>query len=450
MTSQEELLKAAGQHVLGNVRPQRQVVFTRASGSRMWDADGHEYLDGVSGTMGVAMVGHAHPKVTERLARQLAELPSHAFWHLSPPVIELAERLSAIAPTGPAKTYLCPGGGEGVDAAVKLAMAITGRTEVVSLHGAYHGMSLAGMSLGGLPAYREWFPGHTRWPGFQQVPSPDPYRPALSEPGDWQTGDGPPDWRPAARALEATLDRGTYHNVAAVIFELVQGPGGHVALPPGYVTEVRRICDQRGILLIVDEVQTGIGRCGARWACDLYQLRPDIVVIGKAFGGGFPFGGVVARADLVTPEIEASPWHILTFGNQPLQAAAALAVLDIVEEEGLVERANVLGDRARQRLGELAGRYPVIGDVRGPGLFIGVDLVTYRESRAPATEACRAARDHALDLRLLTGFGGAANVLKLKPPLTISDADFAELLDRYEELIAFTDSAVAYGGPGQG
>jgi 4-aminobutyrate aminotransferase-like enzyme len=434
------LLDAADRFVLGNVRPARQVVFARGRGCRMWDADGREYLDAVSGTMGVAMVGHAHPKVTERLTRQLAELPSHAFWHLSAPVIELAERMSELAPNGPAKTYLCPGGGEGIDAAVKLAMAVTGRTEVVSLHGAYHGMSLAGMSLGGLPAYREWFPGHARWPGFQQVPSPDPYRPSLGAAGDW---------RPAARALEATLDRGTYHSVAAVIFELVQGPGGHVELPAEYVAEVRRICDQRGILLIVDEVQTGIGRCGAVWASDLYRVRPDIVVIGKAFGGGFPFGGVVVAADLVTREIEASPWHILTFGNQPLQAAAGLAVLDIVEEEGLVSRAAVLGDRARRRFRALAGRYPVIGDVRGPGLFIGVDLVTDRETRVPATAACTRAREYALDIGLLTGFGGAGNVLKFKPPLTSTDEEIDAMLDRCEQLIDFVDSAVR-DGRGQG
>ena len=396
---QDALLGAASRYVLGNVKPRRQLVFTRASGCRMWDADGREYLDGVSGTMGVALVGHAHPKVTERLARQLADLPSHAFWHLSVPVIKFAERLSAIAPHGQAKTYLCPGGGEGIDAAVKLAMAITGRTEVVSLHGAYHGMSLTGMSLGGLPAYREWFPGRARWPGFQQVPLPDPYRPAVGSPGDW---------RLAVQALVATLDHGTYHNVAAIILELVQGPGGHVELPPDYVAEVRRICDQRGILLIIDEVQTGIGRCGETWASDLYQVRPDLLVIGKAFGGGFPFGGVVARADLVTPEIEASPWHILTFGNQPLQATAGLAVLDIVEEEGLVARARVLGDRARKRLHELASQYQVIGDIRGPGLFIGVDLVLDRESKVPATAACTLAREHALAIGLLTGFGEPA------------------------------------------
>jgi 4-aminobutyrate aminotransferase-like enzyme len=297
-------------------------------------------------------------------------------------------------------------------------------------------MSLAGMSLGGLPAYREWFPGRARWPGFQQVPLPHPYRPVVGTPGDW---------RPAVQALEATLDHGTYHNVAALILELVQGPGGHVELPADYVAEVRRICDRREVLLIVDEVQTGIGRCGANWASDLYQVRPDLVVIGKAFGGGFPFGGVVARADLVTPEIEAMPWHILTFGNQPLQAAAGLAVLDIVEEEGLVERARVLGDRARQRFRELAGRYPVIGDVRGPGLFLGVDLVVDRDSKVPATEACARARNHALDIGLLTGFGGAGNVLKLKPPLVTGDEDFAAMLDRYEELIAFVDSAVRDG-----
>lgn len=154
---------------------------------------------------------------------------------------------------------------------------------------------------------------------------------------------------------------------------------------------------------------------------------------------------MVARADLVTPEIEASPWHILTFGNQPLQATAGLAVLDIVEEEGLVARARVLGDRARKRLHELASQYQVIGDIRGPGLFIGVDLVLDRESKVPATAACTLAREHALAIGLLTGFGGAGNVLKLKPPLTTGDDDFDAILDRYEELIAFVDSAVREG-----
>jgi 2,2-dialkylglycine decarboxylase (pyruvate) len=431
-TTPDELRVAADRHVLGALRRGRRVVFARASGSRMWDTDGREYLDAVSGTNGPAMVGHAHPHVTEVVSGQLAELPSHFLIHDSVPLIRFAERIDAISPVGPAKTFLCPGGGEAIEAAVKLAMRLTGRAEVISLHGAYHGMSLATMGLGGLPALREWLPEGLRWPSFQQAPLPDPYRPPL--------GDG---WEAVAKALEATLDAGTMHPPAAVVLELVQGPGGHVELAPGYAAEVQRICRERGVLLIVDEVQTGLARCGTTWACDLHGVQPDMVVVGKAFGGGFPFGGVIARADLIDDEVEASPWHILTFMNQPLQAAAGNAVLDIVEDERLAERATRLGAHATARFRGLADRYEVIGDVRGPGLFIGVDLVEDRTERRPATEACTAAWDDAMERGLITWFGGAGgNVLKFKPPLTSSDDEIDAMLDLCEETIAFVERRV--------
>jgi 4-aminobutyrate aminotransferase / (S)-3-amino-2-methylpropionate transaminase / 5-aminovalerate transaminase len=414
---------AADRHVLTPMLRDRRMIYTRGEGCRLWDAEGNEYLDAVSGTNGVALVGHSPPRVAEAVAKQFTTLSSHFLNTASPPQIELARRISETAPTGPSKTYLCPGGGEAVEAALKLAIRITGKGEVFSLHGGYHGTGFGGLG----------------WPTFQQVPSADPYRPTVGE-GD--------DWRPAARALEAAIDSGTYNNVAAVILELVQGPGGHVALPRGYVQEVRRITEARGVLLIVDEVQTGLARCGAMWCSDLYDVRPDIVTIGKAWGGGFPFGAVIASADLITPEIEATPWHILTFQNQPLQAAAALAVMDIVEEEGLVERCAAIGRRATERFEEMAEHHPVIGDVRGPGLFIGVDLVVDRETREPATEACREALDHALDLGLLTYFGGAGNVLKFKPPAVTSDADIETMLDRCEEVIAFVEGRVEAGRTG--
>jgi 4-aminobutyrate aminotransferase-like enzyme len=430
---------AADRHVLTPMRRDRRMIYARGEGCRLWDVEGNEYLDAVSGTNGVALVGHSNPRVANALAGQFNTLSSHFLNTASPPQIEFARRVSEIAPTGPSKTYLCPGGGEAVEAALKLAIRITGRGEIFSLHGGYHGTGFGGMGLLGLPHVRDWFPGGIRWPTFQQVPSADPYRPTVGE-GD--------DWRPAARALEAAIASGTYNNVAAVILELVQGPGGHVAFPREYVQEVRRITEARGILLIVDEVQTGLARCGAMWCSDLYDVKPDIVTIGKAWGGGFPFGAVIASADLITPEIEADPWHILTFQNQPLQAAAALAVLDIVEEEGLVERCAAIGRHATERFQEMAERHPVIGDVRGPGLFIGVDLVVDRETREPATEACREALDHALDLGLLTYFGGAGNVLKFKPPAVTSDEDIDVMLDRCEEVIAFVGAAVEAGRTG--
>ena len=429
----QSLRTRADRYVLGALRRERRVVFTKGSGSRLWDAEGREYLDAVSGTNGPAMVGHANPHVVAAVSAQMAELPSTFLIHDSVPVIRFAERISEISPTGPAKTFLCPGGGEAVEAAVKLAMRITGRNEVISLQGAYHGMSLATMSLGGLPALREWVPGGMRWPSFQQAPAPDPYRPVLVSDADW---------RPAAAALRAALDAGTYHQVAAVILEIVQGPGGHVELPGDYVREVADICRERGVLLIVDEVQTGLARCGALWACDLHGIRPDIVVIGKAFGGGTPFGAVIVRADLINDEIEASPWHILTFMNQPLQAAAGNAVLDVVETDQLVDRAVELGERARARFREMAKTYEVIGDVRGPGLFVGVDLVTDRSTREPASDACTQAWEHAMDIGLITWFGGSGNVLKFKPPLTSTDEEIERMLERAEAVIAFVETHV--------
>lgn len=430
------LHEAADQHVLSPMLRERRLIFTRGEGCRLWDAEGNEYLDAVSGTNGVALVGHSNPRVADAVAAQFKQLSSHFLNAASPALIELGRRISETSPTGPSKTYLCPGGGEAVEAALKLAMRITGRTEIISVHGAYHGTGFGGMGLLGLPHVREWFPGGIRWPSFQQAPNADPYRSALG---------APDDWRPAARALEAAIDSGTYNRVAAVILELCQGPGGHVQFPREYVQEVRRITESRGILLIIDEVQTALARSGSMWCCDHYDIKPDIVTIGKAWGGGFPFGAVIADASLITCEMEADPWHVVTFQNQPLQAAAALAVLDIVEEEGLVERAAALGRHATQRFEEMAERYSVIGDVRGPGLFIGVDLVVDRETREPATQACSGAIDHALDLGLLTYFGGAGNVLKFKPPVVTSDADIDEMLDRCEQVIAYVQRAVEAG-----
>jgi 4-aminobutyrate aminotransferase-like enzyme len=435
----DALRRAADRHVLHSVergRGDRRLVLARASGSRVWDVDGKEYLDAVSGTNGPALVGHNHPAVREAIVAQLDRIADHFYVYDSPPVVELACRLADIAPGRLDKSIFCPGGGEGIEAAVKLAMRLTGKTEVVSLYGAYHGMGLATSGLGGLPALREWMPGAQRWPTFRQGPAPDCYRCPL--------GLEHPDCHLAsAAALEATITEGGMNQVAALVVEPVQGPGGHVVFPAEWFEAVQDICARHEVLLIVDEVQTGLGRCGEMFASDLYGLQPDMLVLGKALGGGLPFGATVVRGDSVAAEIEREAWIAYTFQNQPIGAAAALAVLDIVERDNLVERARVLGERARARLQSLSDRYRCIGDVRGPGLFIGVDLVVDRDTREPATSACARAFDHALDLGLLTWFGGkGGNVLKLKPPLTTPDEDFDEMLERIEAVISFVDDAV--------
>jgi 4-aminobutyrate aminotransferase-like enzyme len=207
---------------------------------------------------------------------------------------------------------------------------------------------------------------------------------------------------------------------------------------------VQRVCRERDVLLIVDEIQTGLARCGATWACDLFGVRPDMLVAGKALGGGVPIGVLAARADLIDEGIESGAWNILTFMNQPLAAAAGMAVLDVVAEESLAERARELGARATERFRELAGRCTVIGDVRGPGLFVGIDYVLDRGTKQPASAACADAWQYAARHGLLCQFGGiGGNVLKFKPPLTTPDEDFERMLSLVEDVTGFIEKRVS-------
>jgi 4-aminobutyrate aminotransferase-like enzyme len=365
----------------------------------------------------------------------MARLPSTNVLHESVPVIEFCSRMAAIVPPGLTKTFLCVGGGEAIEAAIKFAMRVTGRNEVLSLTGAYHGMSLATMGLTGMPALRNWLPGAVRWPTFRQIPSADSYRPPL--------GEGPEGCQAAIRALEADLNGACSGQVAALLIEIVQGPNGHAVFPAEYYRGIQKVCRERGVLLIVDEIQTGLCRCGETWACDLFDVRPDILVAGKALGGGVPIGAFITRRELIPDGLEFPAWHMLTFMNQPLSAAAGLAVLDIVEKENLAERARSLGAQATERFRQMARRYQVIGDVRGPGLFIGIDFVEDRRTKAPATAACRQAWEFALEHGLITQFGGiGGNVLKFKPPLTTPAADFERMLDIVEDTAAFIQREV--------
>ena len=425
----------SSQFVLQALRRNKSLILERAQGSRMWDVNGKLYLDTMSGSAGPAMVGHANPKVTEAVSRQLAKLPSTNLLHESPPVIEFCARMASVAPRGMTKTFLCTGGGEAVEAAIKFAIRVTGRSEVLSLTGAYHGQSLATMGLGGMPIFRKKLPGAVRWPNFRQIPSADTYRPLL--------GEGPDSCNAAIHALEADLDGASSGQVAALLIEIVQGPNGHSLFPAEYYEGLQRVCRERGVLLIVDEIQTGLCRCGTTWASDLYDVRPDILVVGKGLGGGFPIGAFITRPELIPDGMETEAWHMLTFMNQPLAAAAGLAVLEIMEEEKLAERAKELGAQATDRFRQLARRFDVIGDVRGPGLFIGIDFVENLETKVPATTACRKAWEFAIDHGLITQFGGfGVNVLKLKPPLTTPQGDFDRMLDISEDVVAFIQKEV--------
>lgn len=420
--------------ILHGIKTPYDVIFERAQGTRIWDVNGKEYRDLVSGTMGTAMIGHSHPAVVRAVTEQVAQMASNLYFFDNAPMARFADKMAAIAPAGLDRTLLCPGGGEGVETAVKLAMRTTGKTEVLSLTGAYHGMSMATMGLGGMPQLRGWMPGATRWPNFSQVPHPHEFQRALNLSQDEAVA-------AALSALRAALTGGSYNQVAALVVEISQGPNGHITAPASYFQGAQEICAEHDVLVIVDEVQTGLGRCGSMWACDLVGLRPDMLVIGKCFGGGVPSGGVITRGDLVDEEIEKQGWHFLTFMNQPLQAAAGLAVIGVVEDENLVQRAADLGERSRAFLRRRAGHYATLTDIHGPGLFLTVEFRDGGDDTL-AAQACREAYYHGIENGVITYLGGKGNILKFKPALTISDDECDELLDLFDNVLAFADKRV--------
>jgi 4-aminobutyrate aminotransferase-like enzyme len=415
------------------------MIFVEGKGAILKDINGKEYIDGISGTNGPLLVGHSHPKVVQAVKDQVEKLSQHMTLFDNIPSIEAAGKLHSIVPAEwkLGKTYFCPGGGEAVEAALRLIMKQTHKSEVISLYLSYHGLSLGTMSLGGMPWLRSFVAGGIRWPGFHQIPNAYCYRCPC---GQEYPGCG----LQCATELENAIKYGSSGSVAAFIMEPVQGPGGHIEFPNEYYREVRRICDENGVLLIADEVQTGLGRCGAYFASQLHNLRPDVLILGKALGGGLPVGAVMFREDLTPQALEKETWHSLTFQNNPLVCAAASAVLDVIRQEKLPERAARLGRRFTQTFQELAERHPVIGQVRGPGLFIGLELVKNRKTKEPATQEAGQAVWSALDKGLITFTGGLGNVLKVKPPLTIADEQADRLLHTMEEVIAEADRSLAH------
>lgn len=415
----------------------KRIVFVEGKGAVLKDIDGREYIDGISGTNGPLLVGHSHPRVVRTVQEQAGRLCQHMTCFDNIPAIEAAQKLHDVVPSNwrLGKTYFCPGGGEAVETALKLVMKQTRKNEVISLYMSYHGLSLGTMSLGGMPWLRSFVPGGIRWPGFHQIPNAYCYRCpyGLEHPGCGLQ---------CAAELENAIKFASSGNVAAFIMEPVQGPGGHIEFPDEYYREVRRICDDNDVLLIADEVQTGMGRCGVMFASQLHNLRPDLLVLGKALGGGLPIGAVMFREDLTPPTLEKETWHSLTFQNNPLVCAAASTVIDIVREEKLPERAAKLGQRFTQRFRELAGEHDIVGQVRGPGMFIGLELVKNPKTKQPAVDEARQVVWSALDKGIITFTGGLGNVLKVKPPLTINEQQADKLLTTICNVVAEADRSL--------
>ncbi len=397
------------------------IYAARAEGAELWDVEGKRYIDFIGG-IGVLNVGHRHPKVVEAIKNQADAVLHTAFGIAQYEVyVDVCERLNALAPgKTPKKTVLFNSGAEAVENAIKFARRITGRPNVIAFEGAFHGRTLLATTLTGKSKpYKVGYGPLV--PGVFHAPYPDEYHGV-----------------PMDRCLEA-LDRlfkmeTPAEEVAALIIEPVQGEGGFNAAPPAFLKALRAKCDEHGILLIADEVQSGMGRTGKMFAFEHSGVEPDMVCIAKSIAAGLPLSALTGKAallDKIAPGGMGS-----TYGGNPVACAAALAVFDIFEEEGLLDRANAIGERVASRwralqAGIAKGR---IGDVRQIGGMIAVEFVKEGESPAPDPGLASAIQNEARDRGLIIAVAGAyAQCLRSLVPLTISDALLDEGLDMFEE-----------------
>jgi 4-aminobutyrate aminotransferase len=408
-------LKARKAAAVPNGVSSRGIYVAKAENSEIWDVDGRRYIDFAAG-IAVVNTGHRHPRVMEAVAQQ-AQAFAHTCFHVVPyeSYVRLAERLNALAPGDFAKkTLFLNSGAEAVENAIKIARYHTKRSAVIAFSGGFHGRTLMTMALTGkvMPYKRGFgpFPAEIYHAEF-----PHPYHGITSE-----------------RAL-ADLDR-LFHgdvdpkSIAAIIIEPVQGEGGFNVAPADFLRALRRLCDEHGIVMIADEVQGGIARTGKMFSIEHSGVVPDLITVAKGLGGGFPLSGVTGRATIMDAAHAGGLGG--TYGGNPICIAAAHAVLDVIEAEGLCARAAAVGDKMRTRLLALAKELPCIGDVRGLGAMVAFELVKDPKTKEPDADLTAAILTHAETRGLiLLSCGTALNVVRLLAPLTIPDAVLSEGLD---------------------
>ncbi|MFG1375971.1 4-aminobutyrate--2-oxoglutarate transaminase [Xanthobacter autotrophicus] len=399
------------------------VFAQKAEGSEVWDADGTRYID-FAGGIAVLNTGHRHPKVLAAVRAQL-DAYTHTAFQIVPyePYVALCERLNAIAPfTGAAKSILFSTGAEAVENAVKIAKAATGRSGVIAFSGGFHGRTALTMALTGkvLP-YKKKF--GISPPGIFHLPFP--------------CADHGVSVADTLKVLDCLFraDIGP-QDVAAIIIEPVQGEGGFLPAPAELLVALRQACDAHGIVLIADEVQTGFARTGRMFGIEHSGVEPDLVTVAKSLAGGFPLSGVIGRAAIMDA---AEPGGLGgTYAGNPIACAAALAVLEVIADEKLIERANVIGERIKAALARMALRNDgvAIGSIRGPGAMVAFDVVKKRGTLEPDADAAKRVTQAALaDGLILISCGVYGNTIRLLNPLTIPDALLDEGLGKLERAL---------------
>ena len=395
------------------------IFVDRAEGTRVWDVDGKEYLDFTSG-IGVLNTGHRHPRVVRAVREQLDRLMHTCFQvTMYEPYVELAARLCALVGDGH-KAVLFTTGAEAIENAVKIARASTRRSAVVAFSGGFHGRTLLALTMtASSPAYRQNFGPFAS--DVYHAPYPDEYH-------GWTTDK-------ALGALEELFSTEVMpEHVAAVVIEPELGEGGFIPAPPAFLQRLRVLTERHGIVLVTDEVQSGFGRTGRMFGYQHAGIEPDLVVMAKSLAAGLPLSAVVGKAAIMDAPLAGGLGG--TYGGNPLACASALAVLEVFETDKLVSRAAAIGDQIREALAKIQSRVPEIGDVRGLGAMLAIELVTDPDTKHPDAEFAQRIIDKARDRGLLLlKCGPHKNVVRLLPPLTASTAEIASGMAMLENAI---------------
>ncbi|MFW0794416.1 aspartate aminotransferase family protein [Gordonia sp. CPCC 205515] len=416
--------------------PQRQLIrycpsyspelIDRAQGSYLYTQSGRSLLDFTSGQMS-AILGHSHPEIVSTVQRQVATLDHLFSGMLSQPVVDLSRRLAESLPDPLDKVVLLTTGAESNEAAIRMAKLVTGKHEIVSFAGSWHGMTHAAAAATYSSGRKGYGPVA---PGNLALPTPNAYRPDFTHP------DGTHDWRRQLDYGFGMIDAQSVGSLAACIVEPILSSGGLIELPPGYLRALKDKCEERDMLLILDEAQTGLCRTGDWYAFQLDGVVPDILTLSKTLGAGLPLAATITSAEIEAQAHERGFLFFTTHVSDPLVAAVGNTVLDVLIRDDLAARAEQAGAALRQGLLEIADRHDVVGDVRGRGLMQGIELVTDRETKSGADELGAAVTRRCFDLGLhmnivqLPGMGG---IFRIAPPLTATDDELRlglEILDQ--------------------
>jgi len=408
------------------------VSFKEGYGITLTDVDNNKYLDFSSGIY-VTSLGHSHPKIAEAISHWAKTLMNcHDFSH---PVKEkLVEKMADVLPDNLNGMQFYSDGTSAVEAGIRAARAITGKHEMISAFRDFHGKSMGAVSLAQMVRGDVHSYGPTRAPGFYMVPRPDPYRPMFKK------EDGSIDTDGYIEFYKTFLQEGTVGNVAAFILEPAQGWGGSIFPPDDYFPKLRKLCDERNILLFADEVLTGMGRTG-EWMCmDHWDVTPDIITFGKSFGNGFPVTAMVVKEEYADAleKISASS----SYGGNPMACAAALASIEVIEEENILENVRTVGEYFQKRMKTMKESHPIIGDVKGKGFLLGIELVKDKNTKEPFDEAGKLVYQKAFRKGL--AWIPAGNILRMSPPLIMDEEHAAKGMDMIEEAISEVEKEFGY------